>query len=130
MFTLTPTVNTQQTIERVRAMLSVITDAPSADEAWSGAFGMIIVSDDAEAIGITALPGPITDADAPWFVYVPFTNIGTSATFDIESSQVEIDSKARRIVNTSQVIVAVLENATSLGFSAMVAGRMLSRIRG
>ena len=58
------------TIVRTRFLVSVVTDQVAADELVLGALGMAVVSDQAVAIGVTAVPTPITDMGSDlWFVH-------------------------------------------------------------
>ena len=58
------------TVLRTVGILSISSDQSGAAEQQIGAFGMICVSDSAVAIGVTAMPDPVVDADDDgWFVY-------------------------------------------------------------
>ena len=61
-----------ETVTRSRGAMMVRSDQSAASETQIGAMGMIVVSDDAFAAGITALPGPATDVgnDVPLFEVV------------------------------------------------------------
>ncbi len=87
----------------------------------SGAFGMIVISSDAAAIGITAIPGPVTDVDNDdWFLWQPVS----------DSTQAILDTKAQRIVREGSVIAMVAENAhASTGATIQLALRLLGRFR-
>ena len=65
------------TIVRTRGsfMSKVVSGVPAGNSIIKGAFGIIQVSSDAFAIGITAIPGPFSDAGNDWFVWVPFNHI-------------------------------------------------------
>jgi len=87
----------------------------------AGALGMIVVSADAAAIGITAIPGPVSDiANDGWLLWVPFP----------DSTQQTFDSKAQRIVREGSVIAVVVENNhASTSMSIGLAMRVLGRFR-
>ena len=64
------------TIVRTRGRLWVRSDQTAATETPLGALGMAVVSDQATAIGGTALPLPITNQDSElWFVWEPFASM-------------------------------------------------------
>ena len=117
-------------------MLAVRTDQSATTEQQIGVFGMIVVSDAAVAVGITAIPGPITDnQDDGWFTYVPiaqsFQHI-TGAGFESQvATQYLIASKGRRVVQEGEQVAMVLENAhASTGMLVGVVLRLLSQVRG
>ena len=59
-----------ETVLRSVGQISVSTDNDGASEQQVGAWGMCIVSDVALAIGITALPSPVSEiSDDFWFVH-------------------------------------------------------------
>jgi len=127
-------VSIDETILRTRGMFAVETDQSAASENQLGAFGMIIVSDNAAAAGVASIPGPATEAsDDGWFVWVPIVQrweLGTFVGFDSHQSvQYEIDSKAKRIVQAGQTIAVVVESVAS-GFTIATVFRMLSQVRG
>ncbi len=100
------------TIVRVRGMLDPRPNVFSQDIDVVGAFGMGIVSDQAFAAGVASVPGPFTDPDFDWFVWMGFswrseftTDIGRL----IGSVPQVIDSKAMRKVNQNQTVVIVAE---------------------
>ena len=66
------------TIVRSRLELYLISDQQVASEPQGAAFGMAVVSDQAVAVGITAIPTPITDLGSDlWFVHQPMWNATT-----------------------------------------------------
>ncbi len=119
------------TVVRTRIMLQIASDQLVANETAIGGFGLCVVSSQSVAIGVTAVPTPITDMGSDlWFahqlVMADFFFI-TAAGFDAQGGKTfEIDSKAMRKVNDDQEIVLVGEAAgTSLGFNLDIAGRLL-----
>ena len=93
---------------------------------------MCVVSDQAEAIGITAIPTPITDIESDlWYLHQFFlgdflflTSAGFNSPTGVEKS---IDSKAMRKVNDGQDVVLVGQSdiVSGDGTTVMVAGRLL-----
>jgi len=102
------------TVVRVRGMIQVVSDQVAVGEFQSGALGVAVVSDQASAIGITALPTPITDKGSDlWFVYQHFmssNSAATAASIAKLSTEVEYDSKAMRKVEDGQDVVFVVES--------------------
>ncbi len=120
------------TIVRTRGLLLVKSDQAAADETPMGALGFAVVSDEAAAIGVTAMPTPISEqASELWFVWEPF---GVHAFHDaggdsIVGFQFPFDSKAMRKVATGDTAVVTLENASSLhGLDFWITFRMLVKL--
>ena len=60
----------EETILRTVGQIGIVTDQTAASEDQLGAFGLATVSNVAFAIGITAIPGPVTEIeDDGWFVH-------------------------------------------------------------
>jgi len=116
---------------RTHVELLISSDQSIASESQLGAFGIAVVSDQAQAIGVTAVPTPVTDLESDlWFVHQVMLNryqfhdaTGVQATY---GSKYTVDSKAMRKVNDDQDIVMVVENSTvGSGQIVLMAGRML-----
>ncbi len=132
---LTSTVALDVTVLRVRSNLFIASDQNAASEHQVGAFGAIVVTDDAFAAGASAVPGPITDPGADWFVYQPFANannFSTAVGFQTRSNtEYVIDSKAKRILEPQETIAMVIESTSdSDGFNTLHVGRILTAVRG
>jgi len=115
--TIISTLNIEEavTIVRTRGMVSVFPAVFSADLNVVGAFGCGIVSAEALAIGITAVPTPYSDADWPgWFVWESFAfrfEFGSGAEgFMPASLQIPIDSKGMRKIGSNEAFVCVAES--------------------
>ena len=122
------------TIVRTRGELLVyLTGAGGAKtEGFRYAFGMCVVSENAAGVGVTAVPGPITDIGWDgWFVYESgtvaqmFTGLGEASPS--QSSRISIDSKAMRKVKQSDVILGVIE-FDEQGDGAEVSANLACRI--
>ena len=117
-------------------MLSVATDQIAAAEQQIGAFGLMIVTDKAAAAGVASIPGPITDIGDDWFVYVPIVQqLGFATATGFNPGQgvhYPIDSKAKRILEGSgKVIAVVVENIhASFAFEIAFVMRILTQTRG
>ena len=110
------------TIVRTRGeFLAFLTAASGAAEGFQGALGIAKFTDQAVAIGPTALPGPLTDVDWDGWLYHRLLSVYSgdaivAAGAANEAGQggqsgvrIEIDSKAMRKVNTNEFLVAVME---------------------
>ncbi len=121
----------EETLVRTRGILSVSSDQSASQEEQTGALGMIRITDAAAAIGITAIPAPVTDGDDDgWLVWQPFSQ---RSSLDINgaiySHQYTIDSKAQRIVREGQQIAVVIENSGVVGLQVSGIIRSLARFR-
>ena len=118
---------------RTVGSLSIASDQTGANEEQIGAFGMILVTDSAVAIGVTAMPDPVVDAsDDGWFVYQSFAQNTALNSAGVGSITYPIDSKAKRILEGTGMNIAVMltnSHAThGLTFSLQL--RVLSQVRG
>ncbi len=124
-----------ETITRIRGVLSITSDQVTATETPQGSFGAIIVSEDAFAIGITAIPSPGNDiANDGWMMWhgfiVPKVVASIASFQEPAGHQLVIDSKAQRILREGSRLVFVLENtAAAAGLNFAVQLRVLSRFR-
>jgi len=120
------------TIVRVHLEVLMESDQVIASEGQVGAIGMCVVSDQAAAVGVTAVPTPATDAGSDlWFLHrFMFGSFvfGTASGFqDPAGVSASIDSKAMRKVNDDQDVLVVAQQASALsdGFTMLVGGRIL-----
>ena len=106
----------QATLMRIRGTLHLMgTLATSAGDGFSGASGIALVTGDAFAIGATAIPNPLTQADWDGWIWHSFWDVfnplASSTAFVSSFTQVlQIDSKAMRKWS---------ENFTLVGMSRM-----------
>ena len=104
-----------ETIIRVRGLLTIQSDQEAASEQPFGAVGLCVVSDQATAIGVTALPTPYNDAESDlWMMHrfwacpiVAPTAVGITNV----AVQYEFDSKAMRKITEDETLCLVIENA-------------------
>jgi len=119
------------TIVRTHLLIGILSDQVTVNETQVGALGLAVVSDQAAAVGITAIPTPITDLGSDlWYVHQMAYNdllIGPGNIIAGQTNLFTIDSKAMRKVNDDQdvVIVGELDGGTSFGFILTVGGRFL-----
>ncbi len=122
------------TVIRTRGVFFVRPDQISANENYGCALGHAVVSDQASAIGVTAVPTPQTDRTSDlWYVYeevlaqFAFT---TGVGYRDIGHLIHYDSKAMRRVNNDQDIAIVLETPSTndSGSSIGHAGRLLVKL--
>ncbi len=124
------------TIVRTRGIIHIRSDQAAATETYAGDLGYAVVSDQAAAIGITAVPTPFTDlASDLWFFhqimdgsFVFVSGVGFTSD-GVGSSQRDFESKGMRKVNGDQDVVFTLETSTlSSGAILYAAGRILIKL--
>ena len=119
------------TIVRTHIEVFLQSDQAAATENQICAIGGAIVSDQALAIGVTAVPTPVTDieSDLWWFHQSLLGQFCIASGVGFEEpcgGRFVVDSKAMRKVNDDQDAIIVIE-ASSAGFGAIVGalGRIL-----
>jgi len=121
------------TIIRTHLYVSWVSDQVIADEAFGGAVGMCVVSDQASAIGASAVPTPVADIGSDlWFLHRFYSGgfaFLSSVGFDSAPVQsFQVDSKAARKVNDDEDPLVVAEFSSVFGGGGSVinvAGRFL-----
>ncbi len=122
------------TIIRTRGHWTAQTDQFVASEDYQVALGLAVVSDQAVAIGVTAVPTPYTDMESDlWFVYEQLYGrqvFGTGVGFDASAGvHAGFDSKAMRKVEDGQDVIVVVESSSvSSGMNVAVGFRMLVKL--
>ena len=122
------------TVVRVRGEVTayITVAGGAANEGFRCAFGMCVVSENAAGIGVTAVPGPLTDiAWDGWFVYELFDIVITSSALipsaPEQEVRIKIDSKAMRKLHATDVIIACFETS-EIGEGTTMATRLSSRM--
>ncbi len=122
------------TVVRTRGFFGVRTDQLSADESYDASLGWSVVSFPASAVGVTAVPCPISDqgSDA-FFVYETLMgrfNFGDATGSPPQTlTWVQYDSKAMRKVTEDERVVVTIENsAASNGAIVHHQARMLIKL--
>ena len=119
------------TVVRSHVELMLRSDQEAAVEDQAAAFGIAVVSDEAVAVGVTAIPTPLDNAASELWLMHSFMFGEESRLVDkaLPPAHKTLDSKAMRIVQEGQDIVWVCEGGTiGDGFILSVAGRMLFKL--
>ncbi len=120
------------TIVRVHMDCWLRSDQAAAIENQSAMIGWAVVSDQAVAIGVTAIPTPLTDMGSDlWFLHKTMFADESNLTDRTRSGQYfSVDSKAMRKVEEGQdiVIVSELGAASEGGVILTTAARFLIKL--
>ncbi len=104
------------TIVRSRGWLKIISDQTANTENQFVVYGNIVVKETAAAIGITAVPTPITEAGADFHVFEMLSSgikvVSAASTFEA-GFQKAYDSKAMRKVGDDDDLISVAEAPAS-----------------
>ena len=113
------------TIIRLRGFVELnLTQAVTIGDGFAGALGIGIVSAAAFAVGVTAVPTPITEVEWEGWLWHQYFNLHSAvATAAMTGSagilRLMIDSKAMRKIDTEETIYAALE-VTETGGGNMI----------
>ena len=116
------------TIVRTRVALALKSDQSAAIEVQAAGFGIAVVSDQAVAVGISAVPTPISELGSSLWLMHSLIYGDESDLTDRTRPQTNqtLDSKAMRKVEVGQDLIWVVEKATpSQGLILTAGGRML-----
>ncbi len=119
------------TIIRTHLEVWIRSDQDTAAEQQIAAIGLAIVSDQAVAIGVTAVPTPTTDSGSSlWFVHQWLLNSIVAGATNVETAisgtRYSVDSKAMRKVEAGSDLVMVVEDSgVEEGAILITAGRIL-----
>ena len=120
------------TIVRTHLVVSYTSDQVAASELPFGALGMIVVTDTAAAIGITAVPKPASNTDSDWFVWqglIAEFNFADGTGFQGNAArQYIVDSKAMRKVGNDDDMVIVGQSSATVGAQITIRGRFLVKL--
>ena len=102
------------TLVRTRGMIAVgVLTSGAANNAITGAYGQIVVSSDAATVGISALPGPLSDIENDWYVWLPIAlrlDTVAEAPVNITSNALlPYDSRGQRKLKAGDELVSVVE---------------------
>jgi len=123
------------TVVRTHLYLSIVSDQLAALEEQICAIGFCIVSDQASAIGVAAVPTPITDlgSDA-WYLHQIISStfvVGDATGFqDGGNKDMNVDSKAMRKVEDGFDNVVTIESLVTVseGVRVTTGGRQLLKL--
>ena len=115
------------TIVRSHFAFFLRSDQAAASETQRCLWGAAVVSDQAVAVGITAVPTPDTELGSSlWFAIMGMYADGQALTDVTTPGQpFSLDSKAMRKVEVGQDIIVVVENPSNQGWVLNQVGRML-----
>ncbi len=121
------------TIVRTRIECALMSDQAAVTETPTGQFGIIVVSEQAIAIGATAIPNPTDDADGDWHVHQPVLNrfvflsaVGVDQS--IGGIVRTIDSKAMRRVGINKDLAFMFDMGVPVGGDFWFSGRFLVKL--
>jgi len=122
------------TIIRTYIEWSMMSDQLAVIEDQQVALGQAVVSVQASAIGVTAVPTPFTDLGSDLFflhqiMTSRFVDLGTAVEVGPTPIHRTVDSKAMRKVEDQQDVVMTLENSSvAAGSRNLTAGRLLVKL--
>jgi len=120
------------TIVRTRFDLLLLSDQTAANEEFGMSWGAAVVSDQATAVGVTAVPTPVTDQGSDlWFALGHVWGAIAANAVARTGYRMAIDSRAMRKVDVGQDIVVVVESMTATvggGSEILQVGRMLAKV--
>ncbi len=120
------------TIVRSHFQVNWFSDQSAASEIPNGAIGRMIANDQAVAAGVVSLPDPMTEFDAPWYMWQAMSTrfvFASGVGFETSGNQYQIDSKAMRKVGLNEDVVMVATNAHAAhGANIGVIGRYLVKL--
>ncbi len=120
------------TIVRTRLLIAYSSDQVAGSERPQGVYGRVVVKDQASAIGVTALPDPVVDTDAEWYVYQGVFNqvlLSSAVGFSAPTyTQYVVDSKAQRKVGPNEDSVEMFTQRNAFGSILAIEGRMLIKL--
>ncbi len=123
------------TIVRTRGIFLIATDQTVANELFGASVGLCVVSEQANAIGVTAVPTPVTDLESDlWLMHE--TMLGSTENLSAvgftprAGYTKEYDSRAMRKVEDGSQMIFVAEGIGAIGegFTLANQGRILIKL--
>ena len=109
------------TLIRVRGLLQFNHSSRTAGHDPNGAFSISIVKENARAIGITAIPSPVSDlGDDTFLCWEPWAVTFGGVEDPGMSRQYRIDCKAMRKIEDGDGLVVVAQNGAPAGENAEI----------
>ena len=113
----------QVTLARTRGLCELrLTAASAAIDGYFGAVGICKISTTAAGIGITAIPGPVSEMSWDGWLWHDFFGVHAGKTPEADGvgyQRLMIDSKAMRKIDPDEVFAAVIE-VTEIGTASLV----------
>ncbi len=120
------------TIVRSRGFLLLRSDQEASSESYEAAYGVTVVTDEAVAIGVTAVPTPVAQSASDWHVFETMFgrfSLGSGVAFTELGHERVIDSKGARKVDLGEDMIEVVETgADSSGAVIASAVRTLIKL--
>ena len=123
------------TVVRVRGILQVRSDQVAATESFGADMAYCVVSDQASAIGVTAVPTPLTDKGSDlFFVYQQIfgrIEVGSGAGTGVPQQTsvfMQYESKGMRKVLEGEDLITVTENELGTGCNLIHSARCLIKL--
>ena len=119
------------TVVRSYLEIMMISDQSAAFEQFGAAVGIAIVSDEAVAVGVSAVPTPVAQAGSDqWFLHQNMWGAQMSGTANGLGgvSRYAVDSKAMRKVDSGEDLIIVVESMAGFsgnGAQVFLTGRLL-----
>ena len=115
------------TVVRTRTTVHIRSDVDAAAENQIAGIGHAVVSDQAVAIGVTAVPTPLTDLGSDlWFaINLMYSSVGThtgAGSYANRGVMEHFDSRAMRKVEVGQDLITVIEGSTVVNGAAVTCG--------
>ena len=117
---------TASTLMRSRGEVQASIDGPVDGDAVVASVGLIVVTEEQLAVGVTAVPNPADDLDAEWiwhgFILLQAqagTAVGASLNVGQVAGRLSVDSKAMRRMKQGQSVVFVGDNNALAGSPAI-----------
>ncbi len=103
------------TVTRSVGMISIFSDQAGAVEHPLGAVGAVVVSDTASALGITAVPDPVTDVSSDfWLMYQSFVGPQNTAIDGAGPTHFPIDSRGQRKIADGEDLLVIIANSNAV----------------
>jgi len=113
------------TLVRLRGLLTAtLAGVTAGGDGFIGAFAIGVAEADAFAIGVTALPSPMTDYEEDWLWWMPiqlYAGAGSTLTnaFGNNARSFEVDTRSQRKLRVGDVVYGILEVTEFAGASTM-----------
>ena len=119
------------TIVRVRGIFRCYLNVAAAvGDGFEGAIGLALVTDEAAAVGATAIPGPLSNEEWDGWMFHHYFDVRTHTTTIADGVNsvgsmfdINIDSKAMRKWNSEQTMVGMIQVVESGTASIVVHAR-------